>query len=141
MRLVALTVALLIAATLASDVRSADRSAAFTGVRITFVRQEQPPIGLIGDVEFSRWKLNDRHGRTVGLAVFDWRWVSNRQRLGIGELRLPLGTIIVAGTSQTRYIVYLAIVGGTGVYEGFHGVVRVRTTAITKAAVQIALLP
>jgi hypothetical protein len=136
-------VAILVTTLFAANAESAPSSSgiSLTGVRLFRYQYPRRPAGLAGDAEIVRWRLNDRHGRPVGFASFSWRWVTARLRLGFGEFRMPQGTIIVAGSSVTRLIVYLPVIGGSGVYERRTGTMRMRMISRGRSAVQFELHP
>ena len=86
------------------------------------------PAGRGGDAESSRWIVYDRHNRSVGDMLFDCRWVTADLRLCTGQLAMPLGSLAVLGSSRTRFLGQLAVVGGTGHYIGANGTLLFNAT-------------
>ena len=91
-------------------------------------RQPLPPTGRAGDLESAQWLIRDRYGAAIGDLAIDCRWVISSLRLCVGQLALPLGSVVVAGASRTRFLGQLAIVGGTGNYVGADGTMVFRAT-------------
>lgn len=99
----------------------------------------QSPAGRAGDTSIGHWSLRDRHGRTIGAGDLACRWVRMERRMCVGELRLPLGTIEFAGSSQTRNVGLFAVTGGTGHYRGAKGDLSFNATGTNRLTVIVTL--
>lgn len=99
----------------------------------------RPPAGRAGDVELLRWGLRDRFGRPIGVGLMECRWHRKLQRLCIGEIRLPLGSIAISGQSQTRSLGTWAVTGGTGRYLSAGGELRYVATDVDRLTITIII--
>lgn len=99
----------------------------------------RPPGGRAGDVELLRWGLRDRFGRPIGVGLMECRWHRRLQRLCVGEIRLPLGTIAISGQSQTRSLGTWAVTGGTGRYLAAGGELRYVATDVDRLTITIVI--
>jgi hypothetical protein len=82
------------------------------------------PFGAPGrknDRQDQVWRLNDRHGRTVGRLYLACRWVARFQRYCNADVAMPLGQITMAGLSPTAFLFRYAVTGGTEFYRGAKG--------------------
>lgn len=101
--------------------------------------QEAPPAGRPGDLERLHWSLRDRYGRKIGQAYFTCRWHRRHARLCIGEVTMPLGTMIAAGSSENRSVGTWAVTGGTGRYRNAGGELRFIATGVRRLTVTITI--
>lgn len=85
------------------------------------------------------WRINDRFGRKLGRMLLTCRWVVARARLCVGEIKLPLGKITVAGSSPTAFSGEYAVTGGTDAYFGSGGEMYWETTGFRKAVLIISI--
>lgn len=99
----------------------------------------QAPAGRAGDTSVGHWSLRDRHGNTIGAGDLNCRWIRAERRMCVGELRLPLGTIEFAGSSQTRNRGLFAVTGGTGHYRGAKGDLSFNETGVNRLTVIVTL--
>lgn len=129
---VALTVSALVFpfAAEASQIEVSARVAHTSGVSL-------PPRGRGGNVATSRWIVKDRHARTIGDLLFDCRWVTSSLRLCVAQLTMPLGTIALMGSSRTRFLGQLAVVGGTGHYVGVSGTMLFNAIGVRRYVLQV----
>ena len=96
-----------------------------------------PPSGRGGDAASSLWVVRDRHARVIGDMSFDCRWITAALRLCVGQLAMPLGTLAVIGSSRTRFLGQLAVVGGTGRYTGAAGTLLFSATGTGRYVLSI----
>jgi len=78
-------------------------------------------IGRKNDRQDQVWRLNDRHGRTVGRLYLACRWVARFQRYCDAVVDMPLGQMTLAGLSPTAFLFRYAVTGGTEFYRGAKG--------------------
>ena len=97
------------------------------------------PAGRLGDVTEQAWFLRDRNGRTVGRLFLFCHWTTNRIRLCMAEARLPGGTLVGMGATNTRLSGTFAVAGGTGRYRHSDGEASFQATGIDRLIVRIAL--
>lgn len=135
--LVALAVVAILVGWMATASRAQGRIE-LTAVPIRVI-EPGPPVGRSGDMERVRWSLRDRSGRNVGRAIYSCRWHREQERLCSGEMKLPLGTLVVSGSSPTRGEGLWAVTGGTGRYKGTGGELYWRAIGLHKLAVTITL--
>lgn len=105
----------------------------------TRVKEQHDPEGRKGDTEWVRWSIRDRFGRTIGRAVLECGWHGKFDRYCDGDIRLPSGTLSVAGASETRSLGTWAVVGGTGGYRGAKGELRFVATSLNRLTVTISI--
>ena len=98
-----------------------------------------PPVGRAGDLEILKFRFNDRHGVRIGFGNLLCRWASIARRLCWGEARLPRGSLVALGSSQSRVAGEFAIIGGTGVYSFKQGFMTFSPLSLNKFAVRILL--
>lgn len=82
------------------------------------------PFGAPGrknDRQDQVWRLNDRHGRTVGRLYLACRWVARFERYCNAAMEMPLGQLTMAGLSPTAFVFEYAVTGGTEFYRGAKG--------------------
>lgn len=97
------------------------------------------PAGRAGDLERLVWSVRDRYGRTIGQGVFSCRWVVRTDRLCVGQIVLPLGTISVQGSSATRELGVYSVVGGTERYVGASGELAFRAIGFRKLVISVTV--
>lgn len=105
----------------------------------TRVVARRAPRGRVGDVEYLVWSVRDRYGRTIGMAVFGCRWIEESDRLCVGDIELPLGSISVQGSSATRELGVFSVVGGTGRYVGASGELAFRAIGSRKLVISMTV--
>jgi len=82
------------------------------------------PFGAAGrknDRQDQVWRLNDRHGRTVGRLYLACRWLTRFQGYCNAAIDMPLGQLTMAGLSPTAFLFRYAVTGGTEFYRGAKG--------------------
>jgi hypothetical protein len=97
------------------------------------------PVGRAGDMEILKFRFADRFGRRIGIGNLLCRWANIGRRLCWGDARLPRGTLITIGSSQTRVIGEFAVIGGTGVYLFKQGMLTFSAIGSSKYAVRVVL--
>lgn len=97
------------------------------------------PPGRSGNIERLVWSIRDRFGRTIGVGLFNCRWVVREARLCVGEIQMPLGKIAVQGASSTRELGEYSVVGGTGRYVGAQGELVFRAIGFRKLVVSMTV--
>lgn len=97
------------------------------------------PAGRRGDVTSSAWTVRDRHARRIGEMLLDCRWVRTTELFCVGEIALPLGTLIVAGSSPNLIQGQYAVTGGTRRYRAAAGEMLFRATSTRRVVLSIAL--
>jgi hypothetical protein len=73
------------------------------------------------------------------VAFFSCRWVSETDRLCVGQFELPLGSIAVQGSSATRELGVYSVVGGTGRYVGASGELAFRAIGFRKLVISMTV--
>lgn len=95
------------------------------------------PNGRAGNVDFAQWVIRDRYGRAIGDMLTDCRWVTGSLRLCVGQMTLPRGVIAMLGASRTPFLGQLAVVGGTGLYEGASGTMLFKATGRSRYVLSV----
>ena len=109
------------------------------GNRRKLQRVPLPPKGRSGDLEAGIWQFSDRQGTQIGNGNLVCRWATVARRLCWGELRLPLGSILIMGSSQTSILGTYSVIGGTGRYVFKQGVLTYHQLSIAKFVLRILL--
>lgn len=120
----ALTILLLPAVREVNAARAAPLATGRINVTATLAGQVShalSPRGRRGNNVEQSWHITDSHGRHIGHMLLNCRWVLRQAMLCFGEITMPLGKIVVAGSSPTRFEGEYAVTGGTGVYRGAGG--------------------
>lgn len=78
-------------------------------------------------------------GRKIGNGNVLCRWANATRQLCWGEIRLPLGKLVIIGSSQTRILGEYAVIGGTGVYTFKQGLFAFRQLSVNKYAIRVLL--
>lgn len=134
-----------VALAIAALILVADAAAAATrpievyAVQSSRVDQAVGPPGRVANTSEQTWGVRSRHGRLIGRLAIECRWITSRIRLCHGEIRLPLGTLIVAGSSRTPFSGMLAVTGGTRLYRGAAGEVSFVATGRGRMTLNVAL--
>lgn len=110
-----------------------------TGKRLSLRTTKLPPTGRAGDLEIIRWGFADRRGHKIGNGNALCRWANATRQLCWGEIRLPLGKLVIIGSSQTRILGEYAVIGGTGVYTFKQGLIAFRQLSVNKYAIRVLL--
>lgn len=110
-----------------------------TATRLVRRVTQLPPVGRAGNLEILKFRFNDRHGVRIGFGNLLCRWASIVRRLCWGEARLPRGSLVALGSSQSRVAGEFAIIGGTGVYSFKQGFMTFSPLSVNKFAVRILL--
>lgn len=137
--LAVLAVAILVAALMAVFASGATSGTVNVTATLTrSVMRSLPPPGRQSDDADLSWRITNDKGRTVGRMFQVCRWVMPRQRLCIGQLQMPLGTVTFAGASPTSFSGEYAVTGGTGVYAA-DGTLRFTAIGQRKATLLVKI--
>ena len=98
-----------------------------------------PPSGRRSDVTQQTWRLNDREGTRVGRLLLSCRWIQRRVRFCNGEITMPLGRIQVQGSSPTSFLSEFTVIGGSGVYLGGEGTMRLTAIGDRKSSLFVTI--
>lgn len=110
-----------------------------TATRISSVSREIGRPGRTGNAVQQSWQLNDRRGRPVGRMLLSCRWIVPSARYCTGEISMPLGKIIVAGSSFTGLLGQYAVTGGTERYVAAGGEMNFTAIGVRKQVLLIKL--
>ena len=68
--------------------------------------------------------------RPIGRATMTCTYFDKRERNCSGTYFFPRGSLVVAGTIQSRLLYEVAVVGGTGLYDNARGTLTVTSTGL-----------
>jgi hypothetical protein len=97
----------------------------------SFVRGQRRAHGA-GAVELVKQRLYNPSisSKPIGRSTLMCTYFDPHDRTCVGTYYLPKGSIVVAGTIQSRLIYEIPVVGGTGVYTSDRGTLTVTSTRL-----------
>lgn len=85
------------------------------------------------------WRMQNRHGRTVGNLYLTCRWITRFERYCNVGLNMPLGQLTMAGLSPTAFLFEYAVTGGTAFYRGAKGDAQFVVTGARRMVMSVTL--
>lgn len=130
---------LVLAATAAVSKPAAPEQVNVTATLTATSIAQLPPRGRVGDLQRQRWRITDRHGRSIGRMFFVCQWPTTTARMCGVELQLPEGKLTALGSSPTPLRGEYAVTGGTGRFQGGGGVMTFTAIGLRKQVLRVVI--